>query len=325
MKALVTGASGFIGSHLVEALLQRGAAVRALVRGPQRLRWIEGIEGVEYCCGTLEDAKSLGEAVRGVDVVFHTAGVVKALSKGGFFKTNADGTERLLRAVERHNRDIRRFVFVSSQAAAGPGSLDQPLDEDAPPRPISPYGQSKLVAEGAVLDRRDRLPVAVVRPPAVYGPRDAETLTFFRLAKRGLVLIPGFGRRRLSLVYVDDLVRGLIAAAEHPAAAGKTFYLTSGEHDWSELAGALQRAVGRGWKVRVPAAALYAAGAAGECFGRLLRRPVSLTLAKARELTQRAWLCSDARARRLLGYEPQWTLEEGIATTAAWYRAAGWI
>jgi len=325
VKVLVTGATGFIGSHLADALTKSGLTVKALVRDPGRLRWLGDINGVEVCRGSLESTDSLAEAVRDVEIIYHTAGMITARNEKEYFDVNAAGTENLLDAAERSARSLERFVLVSSLAAAGPGRPDAPLDESASPRPITPYGRSKLAGEEIALKRSSRLPVTIVRPPAVYGPRDAGVFTFFKLASLGIIPIPGFGRRMVSLAYVEDLVQGILKAGTHPLATGKTYFITSGDHEWDEVARALKSAVGKGVIVRLPVALLYAAALLNEAAGRMTGTARTLNIHKARELKQRAWLCSSRRAMDELGYNPGFTLEKGMKITAEWYRKAGWI
>jgi nucleoside-diphosphate-sugar epimerase len=325
MKALVTGASGFVGSHLTEALLRKGCKVKALVRGPDRLRWVKDLPGLDKAFGSLEEPASLARAMEGVDTIFHVAGVVKAEEEETYFLVNAKGTENLVEAALGNREAIKRFVYVSSQAAAGPGSLDRPTEEDDPPRPITPYGRSKLEGERIVLAARDRLDVTVVRPPAVFGPRDMDIFLYFKMARQGFVPIPGFGDRRVSVVYVLDLVQGLLLAAESPKASARTYFITSGDYEWPRIAAALRAAVGRGKAIRIPVWVMHAAAASSEIVGRLLGKPVALTRDKARELVQRAWLCSTQRAREELGFHPSWPIEKAMAVTADWYREAGWI
>jgi nucleoside-diphosphate-sugar epimerase len=325
VKVLVTGASGFIGSHLTEALLGKGFEVKALVRSPKRRGWLEGLEGIEIRYGALEDPASLERAVDDVDIVYHIAGVVKARNSAAYFQVNAQGTQHLLDAVMERTDGLTRFVYVSSQAVSGPSPRDVPLTETAPPRPITPYGQSKGEGEKRVLALKDRIPVTVIRPPAVYGPRDSELFHYFKLAAQGVVPIPGFGRRQVSLAYVTDLVQGLLLAGESPQATGETFFITSGDHDWDEIAKTLKGAMGRGKSLRVPVAAFYGVALLCEALSWVTRKPAALSLNKAKELTQPAWLCSSDLARDRLGYRSAWPLERGIESTAAWYRQVGWI
>jgi nucleoside-diphosphate-sugar epimerase len=321
VKVLVTGATGFVGSHLTEALLRQGAQVRTLVRSRDHLRWIDGLQGVEFCTGELEDRPSLERAVAGVEVIYHVAGVIKARHAAEYEKVNAGGTSNLLDAAM--NANLKRFVYVSSQAAVGPSTIDAPLDEEMPPRPITPYGASKLEGERRV--RGSGLPFTIVRPPAVYGPRDADLFHFFKLAGRGVVPIPGFGVRKVSLIYVEDLVQGLLLAAGHERALGRTYFLKSGDHAWSQLAQGLRKVMGRGRAVRIPVPVLWTVAIVGEAVSGIVGKAAALNRHKARELTQRAWLCSTQRAEKELDFAPRWPLERGLERTAKWYREAGWI
>ncbi|MFH2001552.1 MAG: NAD-dependent epimerase/dehydratase family protein [Planctomycetota bacterium] len=325
IKALVTGAGGFVGSHLTEALLRKGMRVCALVRNPDRLRWLKNIPDVEMRYGSLEDTASLEAAVQGVDLVFHAAGVVKTRQEDTYFRVNAQGTENLLNAVEKNAPGIRRFIYISSQAAAGPSRLDRAVREDELPHPLTPYGRSKLEGERHVLERKERLPVTLIRPPAVYGPRDSEIFIYFKIAAKGFIPIPGFGERRLSLVFIDDLVNGIVQASDSKAALGKIYFIKSGDYGWPELARALKEAVGRGFPVRVPAWTMMLAARASEAFGKYTGQAIALNRHKARELIQRAWLCSGERAEKELGFQPQWPLQKGMAVTAKWYYDAEWL
>lgn len=203
-KALVTGANGFVGSHLVEALLHRGYRVRCLVRKTSNLRWLSGLN-VEYVYCDIAEKDSLRDAVRGVDFVFHCAGLTKARNREEYFKANAEGTKNLVEVCLKHNPELKRFVYVSSQAAVGPGSDEKPLNEEAPCRPVTHYGESKLEGEKIVLAYVSRLPITIVRPPAVYGPRDTDILGFFKVANSRFRVSFGLGQSFLSLVYVKDL------------------------------------------------------------------------------------------------------------------------
>lgn len=324
-KALVTGASGFVGSHLTEALLRNGMKVCALVRDPERLRWLKNIPDVELRYGSLENPVSLEQAVEGVDLVFHSAGLVKAGDEAAYFHVNAEGTENLLQAVEKKAPKLERFIYISSQAAAGPGRLDAAVLEDEHPHPLTPYGRSKLEGEKRVLERADRMPVTLIRPTAVYGPRDSEIFIYFQMAAKGFIPIPGFGERKLSLVFIDDLVDGIVRAAATADAKGKTYFIKSGDYGWPELARALKEAVGRGLPIRVPAWCMQLGGRASEFVANHTGKAVAFNRHKALELVQRAWLCSGERAERELGYLPQWPLQKGMAVTAKWYYDAEWL
>ncbi|MCJ7578895.1 MAG: NAD(P)-dependent oxidoreductase, partial [candidate division Zixibacteria bacterium] len=215
-KALVTGANGFVGSHLVEKLLSIGYQVTCLVRKTSNLRWLSGLK-VEYVYADISERESLSReagsfgknVLKDVDFIFHVAGLTKAKTEEEYSKANYEGTKNLLEACVKDNPQIKRFVYISSQAAVGPGKDDRPLDETAPCNPITDYGKSKLEGEKIVLEYSSKLPVTVIRPPAVYGPRDSDILSFFKVANKGFKTLFGKGESYLSLCYIEDLVDGI--------------------------------------------------------------------------------------------------------------------
>ncbi len=222
--ALITGATGFIGSHLAESLLKQGFRVRALVRPTSDLRWIKGLD-IEFVSGSLQDNSFLEQAVSGVDYIFHLAGAVKAKDPKDFYLHNTRATMNLARAAMTAAPGLKRFLFASSQAAAGPAEcLEKPVCERDECRPLSDYGRSKLQAERELMEISGRLPVTIVRPPSVYGPRDTEVLAYFKWVNRGLALLPGFGTRHAHLIYVKDLVDGMMLAAASKSSLGKTYF-----------------------------------------------------------------------------------------------------
>jgi nucleoside-diphosphate-sugar epimerase len=284
--AVVTGASGFIGSHLVDALLKRGVRVRCLA-GSRPLP--AGVEAVP--------AGSLAQAAAGAGAVFHLAGVTKALCAADYRTGNVELTARVLDATSAAGR----FVHVSSLAAVNP---------------VSAYGRSKRDAETVVARR-----AVIVRPPVVYGPGDRDVLQFFCWAVRGWAPQVG-GEHHFSILYVRDLADGLIAAGEHPAAtAGRVFELANPRPvTWYELGAA----AGRVRRLAIPAWAGYAAGLAAEALARLTGRPGILSRDKIREGC-RDWIADTAAAQAELGFEARTPLEQGVTETLRWYREAGWL
>ncbi|MGA9115860.1 MAG: NAD-dependent epimerase/dehydratase family protein [Bacteroidota bacterium] len=326
MKALVTGANGFIGSHLVELLRKRNCAVRCLVRRTSDTRWLKGIE-VEYVYGDLFDEAALRTAVTGTDLVFHSAGLTKAKTREGYYRANTEGTRNLLRACRTHNPGLKRFVQISSLAAAGPATGDVPVTEEMPPRPITTYGKSKLEAERECLALSRDLPVTILRPPAVYGPRDKDVFEFFHTVSRGLQPMVGFGKKEVSLIHVADLVRGFLTAAEHPAAAGGTYFITSPRaYSWEEI-GNVTRAVlrKRALRIRIPVFGVYTIAAVAELLALFSSKPALINFEKARDMVQDRWTCNPARAERELGFRAEIGLGEGIQNTVAWCREQGWL
>jgi len=326
MRALVTGATGFVGSHLVERLLREGVEVACLVRPTSSLAFLDGLD-VEPRVATLEDPEALAEAVRGVELVFHCAGLTRARSLHTYAAANVAGTQRLLHAVARQGETLRRFVYVSSLAAVGVCPTDEPFDEHTVCLPHDAYGATKLAAERAVLAELKWLPGVVVRPPAVYGPRDRNFLPLFRMAKRfGLAPVIGSLGKQLPLVHAADLADCLWRAATADAAEGQAYFVGSGTHPYSEVVDALAAAVGRRLRrMRIPALLARLAGEWGELKWTLTRRPQLISRRKVRDMLQPRWTCSWAKATDELGYEPQMDLEAGFRETAEWYAANGWM
>ncbi|HVD33370.1 MAG TPA: NAD(P)-dependent oxidoreductase [Gemmatimonadales bacterium] len=322
MRALVTGATGFIGSHLVEALQNASIEVTALARSASKAAALAQ-RGVRVISGDLHDAAGLERAVRDQDVVYHVAGVVAARDEAEFIHANRDGTRNLLTAAELQGRS--RFVLVSSLAAAGPAPRGAPLLGTEPPRPVTAYGRSKLAAEQIV--RRSSLPWSIVRPPIVYGPRDREVLKVFRLARLGVAPVFGDGSQELSAVHAADLAQALVAVTNTPTTTGGTYHachpqvFTSGE-----LGQAVGAAMGRSVvRLRVPLGAGRALLAITETLARLTRQVTILTTDKANEFFQTAWTGDPSPLTRDSGWHARHDLASGLADTYQWYRKAGWL
>ena len=318
---LITGATGFVGSQLIEAVARNGLRARALVRKTSDLALLER-HGVERVVGDVTDPAALRRAVEGADTVLHLAAATRALRPATFHAVNGEATGRLVEALEAGGKR-RRLVYLSSLAAAGPRG-DRPVQAEDPPRPVTSYGRSKLEGERAALGSAT-LSVAVLRAPAVYGPGDRDLLPFFRLAQRGVLPLVGPPDRRLQLVHVRDLAEGLLAAAWSDA-TGLFHIAEPRSYRWAEVVDLLGSAVGRrGVRVSVPGILVRGAAALSEAAARVRRKPVIFDRDKAREILAPGWLCETERARRELGFEARVPLEEGLRETASWYRAYGWL
>lgn len=322
---LVTGASGFVGGWLTERLLDRGARVRCLARSSSRLTYLP-IDRLDVAIGDLSDSASLSRAVAGVDYVFHLGGQITAREPADYFRTNYLGTINLFEACRRDAPGCRRVVFTSSLAAAGPSPPGQPLDESCTSRPLTPYGKSKLLAERAARSYGAELPITVIRPPSVYGPRDRETLQIIRVVAAGVRPVLARGGA-LSAVHVADLVNGLVLAACHPRAAGKTYYITGDDAPSpNELVDLIGRTLGhRGAPIPLSARVIRAAGRFSEVIRQMTGWPLIFDRWKAEEIVGANWACSGALAKAELGYRPAIALADGLRETICWYREAGWL
>jgi nucleoside-diphosphate-sugar epimerase len=322
MRALVTGATGFVGSHLAEALRRRGDEVTALVRSPRKAEAL-GPLGVRMVAGDLDDPGSLARAVEGQDVVFHIAGLVAARNESEFMRCNRDGTASLVAAAS--GAGAPRFVLVSSMAAGGPAQVGRPLTGTEPARPVTAYGRSKLAAESAVTT--SALPWVVVRPPTVYGPRDREVFKLFRMARLGVAPVFGDGSQQLSAVHGADLANALVGAGTAASTVGKIYYACHPEVATSaEFVRAVASAMGRRLAlVPIPAPVGRALLAVTEAATRIAGRTTILTRDKANEFFQEAWTGDPGPLSRDSGWRAAHDLRSGLADTYRWYRNAGWL
>lgn len=317
---LVTGGTGFIGSHLLERLSSSGVPARCLLRRTKSPRSLPA--GVEPAFGDLAGGQGIVEALAGVDTVIHLAGVTKALTAREYYSGNVQATENLARALAGRPT---RLVHVSSLAAIGPSNDGTPVCEEEDPHPLTHYGKSKLEAERLV---RELAPGAIiVRPPVVYGPRDTDVFRLLKSISQGLVLEISGGDRWFSAIYADDLVDGLLAAAESPQALGRTYFLAHPKpNSWGELSSAAARVMARSPRVlRVPAPVAHAVGYGAEIWSRMIRKPGIVSREKIREAQCRWWTCDTRRAAAELGFQAKTSLDAGLASTLAWYKEAGWL
>jgi len=321
MKALVTGATGFIGSHLVDELIKKGYGVTCLARKTSSLKWIEGLD-VTVLYGDCEDEESLKDIPSDAQYIFHLAGLTKAKKDEDFFCVNVKGTENLLKAVSARVPGLKRFIYLSSLSATGPSKNGTPVNETSEPRPVSSYGRSKLEGEGVVAKYRESIPATIIRPPAVYGPRDKDFHVLFKMLKKGFY--PYWGKCYYSLLYVDDLVRGLIMAAEGEDTEGGIYFLSDGkvysnEDIVNEISNVLEAKI---VKLRIPKPLISVLVSISEKLG---KESSIINRDKLKELNCFHWVCNSSKAEKDFRFTPKVTIKEGIKWTADWYRIHQWL
>lgn len=325
MRVLVTGASGFLGGHVAELLSARGDSVRALVRATSNRTHLQKLANVELFQGSVEELDRVRAAADGVDAVVHCAGIVKARSTDEFFAVNVGGTSNLVEATRR--RGVKRFVHVSSLEACGPSSDGSPVPHTQE-SPVTAYGRSKLAAEKVVLAAKEDVPVVILRPGAIYGPRDAEILEAFRAIKRGLLPLVAGGGAMGVWIYATDCARACIRAIEADVPSGRAYFVDDGcgPIDQRQLFADAERALGTKAFVRasLPVPLFMAVARGAEAFGRVMNRPVMLTREKANMLLQH-WVCSSESTRRELGWAPEVPWDQGVRLAVRWYRDNGWL
>ena len=335
---LVTGGSGFIGGHLVEALVRRGDRVRCLVRPTSRTDHLRGLD-VEYVQGELEDLEGLRRAVRGTEVVFHLAGLTAALRPRDLMRVNREGVWHVARACAACQTPPL-LLLVSSVAAAGPAGRHRLRRESDAPAPVSHYGRSKRAGELAAEQWAHVVPTTIVRPGIVFGPRNRETLPIFQsIYRSGIHFTPSFASPPLSLIHVSDLVEILLLAASsgprlapRNAAArasgqGYVFACVDEYPTYAKVGHMISAALGRRHLFVVCAISPlpWIVGVAGDLVGVLRGRPDHLCTDKMRDATVHSWACSTETLRTALHFEPRRPLQERLKETADWYLEQGWL
>jgi nucleoside-diphosphate-sugar epimerase len=327
MKVLLTGASGFIGSHVLDVLRTRAIPTAVLLRPTSNRRFLEShLPYVETRFGTIADPASLRAALAGISHVIHAAGLTKAVRAAELHRVNAGGTENLVAAINSSGGTVQRLVHLSTLAAGRPATSGNPARESDPPAPVSEYGRSKRAAERAVAGEC-RAEFVILRPPGVFGPRDREWLCLVRAVQRGLA--PQFGPRpqELSLVFAPDLAEVMVAALTAPGVCGQTLNVASPTPvTSSELCRVIAGELGaKARTLRLPLWVLRLACVTQEQWSLLTGRASILSHGKYLELAAPGWVCDTARLRETLGLTCPTPLRAGLQTTIAWYREHGWL
>ena len=323
---VVTGANGFVGSHLVDNLLAKGLKVRCIVRKSSNLKWLDG-KNVEIYDSGLFDKDGLRKAFKDASYIFHVAGVVKSKSKEGYFKGNVETTRTLLEVALENVSTIKRFLVVSSQTVTGPSTKEKPVNENSDCHPITTYGISKLEEEKLVLSYKDKLPITICRAPAVYGERDTEVFIYFQTFSKGITTTIGFNKKELSLIHAIDLVEGFYLAATSENGVGQIYFIGSEKfYTWEEINSVTSKVLNKKpIIVKVPHFLVYTIAAIAQFFAMFSSKPATLNIEKAKDITQQYWTCDTSKAMKELGYRQKIDIADGIKRTCAWYKQMKWI
>lgn len=326
MRVLLTGGSGFLGSHIAEQLRERGDTVRALVRKSSVVAALEKI-GVELAFANLERGEGLDEALEGVDAIIHCAGIVKAKKPDEFHEVNAVGTMHLLDAAKKRGKQIKRFIYISSLEAYGPSPAGVIPTEDMPAHPITHYGRSKLAGEQAVLAAKGDLPVTIMRPTGIYGPRDTEIFQLFEVTNRGLMPLINSREGTFTLIYGPDCASAILAALDKDKSSGKIYFITDGRiYSWRDAENIMRRAVGKKTlSFELPGFLVHGAALATEIYGRIANKAVIFTRDKLNILRAPHLVASSQALQDDFGWQPTTYFDEGAISTAKWYRDNGWL
>ena len=324
--AVVTGSNGFVGSHLVDLLLEKNFSVRCVVRESSNLKWLEGKDIEIFKCG-LFDKAGLAAALKDADYIYHVAGVVKSKTKEGYFTGNVETTRNLLDVALEQNKNLKRFVVVSSLTVTGPSLNGQPVNEETECAPLTTYGKSKYEEEKLALGYKDKLPITICRAPAVYGERDTEIFIYFQNFAKGVTTKIGFDKKILDLIHVADLVEGFYMAAISDKAIGEVYFISSEKfYSWDEINSITSKVLNKkAVKILVPHSLVYTIAAIAQFFSLFSSKAATLNLEKAKDLVQHAWICDTSKAMRDFGYRQNVSIEEGVERTCKWYKEMKWI
>jgi nucleoside-diphosphate-sugar epimerase len=326
LKVLVTGATGFVGSHILDTLHAQSIPAVYLARPTSNKRFVGShLTTIETRTGSILEPGTLTRALEGVTHVIHCAGCTKASRYAEYYQVNQGGTRNLVEAINRCSSSIRRLVHISSLAVAGPATEQNPAREDSPLRPVSDYGKSKLAGEREVRDHC-RSQFTILRPPAVYGPRDTAFLPMYRSVKNHVLPRPN-KHQALSLVFAKDLAAAAVACVENEIARNKTYFVASRQVvSAATFADEISRQM-KTWAIPfpLPSALLWFVCLAQEIFSRVSGRATLLNLQKFAELRAPGWVCDPSLLEREVGIQCATELESGIAATLSWYRRELWV
>lgn len=312
-RVLVTGATGFLGSHIAEVLAQHGFTVRCTVRPSSSLKWLEHLN-IEKIAVNFSDEASLQKACQGVDVVIHNAGITRAKNDAEFFETNTDATERLTKAAIKAR--VSRFIFISSLEACGPDGFTTA---------ISAYGKSKLEAEHRLTDLQNAIEIILLRPAGVYGPRDTDLLTLFQLAKYGFLTVPATNGR-LQPVHGRDVAEAVLATINGKAQLGPFEIAEANTYSWQDMASMLEVAMNKKLRVlRIPREIFLGAGYLSETFSKLLNQAPKLDRRRAKSLAYYTYTCNTQPFKDAFDWQARISLQDGLKETAEWYKANNWL
>ena len=329
MKILITGASGFIGSFIVEEALRRGWETWAAVRRSSSRQFLQD-ERIHFIELNLSNEQQLTEQLRGheFDYVVHAAGVTKCIDQADFRRINTEGTQHLVRALIALAMPLRRFVFVSSLSVFGAIREQQPYEEireTDTPQPNTAYGRSKLEAEQWL--EGVNIPYVILRPTGVYGPRERDYFLMAKSIKQHSDFAVGYKRQDITFVYVDDVVQAVFLACEK-GQTGRKYFLADGQvYQSTTFSDLIREELGHPWWIRItaPIWVLRVVTFFGDLIGRMTGKISALNNDKYHILRQRNWRCDIEPARRELGYEPRVQLAEGVRRTIRWYKDNGWL
>jgi dihydroflavonol-4-reductase len=323
MKIFITGGTGFIGSHLIDSLVaHEDTEVYALVRDLNNLKWLEGLS-INFLEGDLFSIPALPSDI---NYVFHLAGSTKARKSADYYTVNQEGTASLFQTLIAQGISPNKVILLSTLAASGPCQQGTPVKENDTPCPVSPYGQSKLESEKEALKYKDKFSLAIIRVGPVFGPRDRDFISYFKLIKMGI--LPEIGvSQRFSICYVKDLITALQLCLEKESGSGEIFNIADPHpYSWEEFGRVASHVLDKELRsIKVPYSLAYLIAFCAEILGKVRKKPSILSRDKFKEMKQEAWIVNTQKAADMLSFHPEYSLQEGLRETIEWYLSRGWL
>lgn len=325
-KIVLTGANGFLGSHLVDRLLKEEVDIHCIVRKSSNLKWLEGKNITLHTCG-LEDIPAMSEVFENVDYIFHLAGTVAALKYEDYLYGNVDLTRNVFEATLPHAAKIKNIVVTSSLAVGGPSDVQNKLNEADGFNPVSLYGKAKVEQEKMCGDYSEKLPITIVRPSVISGEREVELFEFIQTVNQGFVPLVGFGEKYVGIIHVSDLVEAMYQLALCEKAVGQAYYLSSEEIiSWKDLAEICAKKLRKKpFVLRLPHFVIYLAGVLASLAGRMRGKATTFDFEKAKEGVQKAWICDVSKAKEDFGFRQTVSIREGVEQAIDWYKENKWL
>jgi len=326
MKVLVTGGTGFIGSHLVKRLVKKGHEVTCIAKDQMNMSLLKS-DRVKVLLFDLNEGKDWASILSDIEIIYHLAGVTRAKNSNEYYEGNYKATKKFVNICIKHANRLSRFIYVSSLAAVGPTNGGDPICENSPYHPVSDYGKSKMLAEQEVLKAKSKLPVTIIRPSAVYGPCERDMYDYIKMIRQGFQLLIGFHKKWLNLIHVNDLVDGILLAGQNKRAIGEIYFIGSKtSYTQQQLGIAIAKAVSsKPVRIHLPHWFVYVIGLIGGFIGKCTNRQIFFNLEKAKEAVQERWDCKIKKAMDHLSFNPRISLVDGMEQTYKWYLDNSWL
>ena len=321
MKVLITGANGFVGSFLAEELCVKGYEVYCIVRNSSNTKWLRDID-VKILRGNTSNPDFISESVKDMDIVFHSAATINGKNWNSYYNANVKYTEDLLKGIKKNGSKIKKFVFISSIAAMGPGKEGEVLNEDSPENPVSKYGKSKFMAERSVLEYKDLFPVVIIRPPNIIGPRQNELFNALNLAKKRIIPMIGNKKKQTSIIYINDLIKVLIWAAEKDKLKDIIYFSTNPTpYSWEEMTDSIKKLNGiNKLYIKIPHFIQYLVAGISEFISSISGKAPLVSRENVNASKYYYWIYDGSKIQREMEYIPETSLPDAIALTHKWYK-----